>query len=56
MVNAIASIFGTRFATGIAYAITGAAADADTTAIAANDVIVYLEICGEPPPWPNGRS
>lgn len=31
--------FGHLFTTGIAYAITGAAADADTTAIAANDIL-----------------
>ena len=34
----IVSINGISFATGIAYAITGAVADADTTAVAANDV------------------
>jgi hypothetical protein len=33
---------GIAFATGIALAITGAVADADTTAVAANDVIVNL--------------
>jgi hypothetical protein len=33
---------GIPFATGIGIAITGAAADADTTAVAANDVIVNL--------------
>jgi hypothetical protein len=33
---------GVRFATGIAYAITGAYADADTTAVAAGDVDVNL--------------
>lgn len=31
-----------RFSTGIAYAITGAVADADTTAVAANDVHGFL--------------
>lgn len=31
--------FGVSYATGIALAITGAAADADTTAVAANDII-----------------
>lgn len=31
--------FGMYFATGIAYALTGAAADADTTALAAGDVV-----------------
>lgn len=38
--------FGLNFSTGIAYAITGAAADNDTTALVANDVvgmsIVYI--------------
>ena len=33
---------GLAFATGIAYAITGAIADADTTAVAANDVHGYI--------------
>ena len=35
-------VVGMRFATGIAYAITGAIADADTTAIAAGDVKLAL--------------
>jgi hypothetical protein len=34
--------YGLHFAAGIAYAITGAPADADTTAIAANEVVVAL--------------
>jgi hypothetical protein len=34
--------FGMRFSTGIAYAITGGLADADTTAIGANDVVVGI--------------
>ena len=33
---------GIAFSTGIAFAITGAVADSDTTAVAANDVIVSL--------------
>ena len=33
---------GNYFSTGIAYAITGAMADADTTALAANDVVVNM--------------
>jgi len=39
------NLFGSQghvFAAGIAYAITGAAPDSDTTAVAANDVIVNL--------------
>jgi hypothetical protein len=39
----ISDIGGMRLATGIAYAITGAAADADTTAVAAGDVIVGIQ-------------
>jgi hypothetical protein len=34
--------YGVRLATGIAYAITGAVADADTTAIPANEVLVNM--------------
>lgn len=34
--------YGISFATGIGYALTGAAADADTTAIAAGDLVVAL--------------
>lgn len=34
--------YGIRLATGIAYAITGAVADADTTAIPANEVLVNM--------------
>jgi len=33
---------GFSFATGIAYAITGAVGDSDTTAVAANDVVGYI--------------
>jgi len=33
---------GIAFSTGIAFAITGAVADGDTTAVAANDVIVCI--------------
>jgi hypothetical protein len=43
--GAAANVFsetGLPFATGIAIAITGAVADADTTAVAANDVVVNL--------------
>lgn len=39
----ILSDYGSLFATGLAYAITGAAPDLDTTAVAAGDVIVQLE-------------
>jgi hypothetical protein len=39
----ISDIGGMRLATGIAFAITGAAADADTTAVAAGDVIVGIQ-------------
>lgn len=38
----IVSINGISFATGLAYAITGAVADTDTTAVAANDVVGEL--------------
>ncbi|MBI2718149.1 MAG: hypothetical protein HYX36_05220 [Rhizobiales bacterium] len=38
----IVSINGISFATGIAYAITGAVADTDTTAVAANDIVGEL--------------
>lgn len=34
--------YGISFSTGIGYALTGAVADADTTALAANDVVVNL--------------
>lgn len=40
--GSIFGIFGKYFSTGIAYALTGAAADNDATAIAAGDVIVNL--------------
>jgi hypothetical protein len=36
------SVQGISFATGLAYAITGGVADADTTAVAANDVVGEL--------------
>lgn len=35
-------VYGQYFSSGIAYALTGAVADADTTALAANDIIVNL--------------
>lgn len=38
----LVGVYGARFSAGIAYAITGAYADADTTAIAAGDVDVNL--------------
>ncbi|MGI8839750.1 MAG: hypothetical protein ACR2F8_03030 [Caulobacteraceae bacterium] len=38
----LAGPLGAYFSTGIAYAITGAAADADTTAVSAGDVIVGM--------------
>lgn len=41
-VNVDAGLVGYRFSTGIAFAITGAAADTDATAIAAGDVKVFL--------------
>lgn len=39
----LVNIFGLSFATGIAYAITGAPADNDTTAIGASEVIVAMQ-------------
>ena len=36
--------YGIRLATGIAYALTGAVADADTTAIPANEVLVNMSL------------
>jgi hypothetical protein len=41
-VGAVVGVFGLLLTTGIAYAITGAVADNDTTAVAAGDVIVNL--------------
>lgn len=38
----VVSVQGISFATGLAYAITGAVADTDTTAVAANDVVGEL--------------
>ena len=42
-INPPLGAMGARFATGLAYAITGAAADADTTAVAAGEVKVKLD-------------
>lgn len=39
----VSDIGGLRLATGIAYAITGAAADADATAVGAGDIIVGIQ-------------
>ncbi len=41
-VHQLLSTFGHKFSTGIAYAITGAYADADTTAIGAGDIVLNL--------------
>jgi hypothetical protein len=38
----IVGVLGLSLTTGIAYAVTGAAADLDATAVAAGDVIVNL--------------
>lgn len=42
VMNIIDNNFGIYLSTGIAYAITGAIADNDTTAVSANDVIVNM--------------
>jgi hypothetical protein len=42
MLGALFGTFGYRMTTGIAYAITGAYTDLDTTAVAAGDVLVQL--------------
>ena len=38
----VVGAYGAYFATGIAYAITGGAADLDATAVAAGDVILNI--------------
>jgi len=42
VVNVLSSDNGIQFGTGIAFAITAAAADSDTTAVAANEIKVAI--------------